>query len=37
MIYHYLPIISAISKDQDIGEDKSLIGLNNEILQSILK
>ena len=33
----YLPIISALSKDQDIGEDKSLIGLNNEILQSILK
>src|SRR5919112_194137 len=32
----YLPIISALSKDQDIGEDKSLIGLNNEILQSIL-
>jgi len=32
----YLPIISALSKDQDIGEDKSLIGLNNEILQTIL-
>ena len=32
-----LPIISAISKDQDIGENESLIGLNNEILQAILK
>ena len=33
----YLPIISAISKDQDKGENKSLIGLNNEILQASLK
>jgi hypothetical protein len=33
----YLPIISALSKNQDIGEDKSFIGLNYEILQSILK
>lgn len=32
----YLPIISAISKDQDNGEDKSLRGLNNEILQIAL-
>jgi len=33
----YLPIISAISKDQDIGENRSLIGLNDEILQTSLK
>ncbi|MBA3750136.1 MAG: DHH family phosphoesterase [Nitrosopumilus sp.] len=33
----YLPIISAISKDQDIGENRSLIGLNEEILQTSLK
>ncbi|MER5175019.1 MAG: hypothetical protein ABJB76_09975 [Candidatus Nitrosocosmicus sp.] len=33
----YLPIISAISKDQDIGENRSLISLNNEILQASLK
>jgi len=32
----YLPIISAISKEQDAGKDKSLIGLNKEILQSAL-
>ncbi|MGN6629000.1 MAG: hypothetical protein ACTHKJ_03890, partial [Candidatus Nitrosocosmicus sp.] len=33
----YLPIISAISKNQDIGEDRTLVGLNNEILQTALK
>jgi single-stranded-DNA-specific exonuclease len=33
----HLPIISAISKDQNVGEDKSLISLNNEILQISLK
>jgi single-stranded-DNA-specific exonuclease len=33
----HLPIISAISKEQDVGEDKSLISLNNEILQTSLK
>jgi len=32
----YLPIISAISKEQDTGKDKSLTGLNKEILQSTL-
>ena len=32
-----LPIISAISKDQDIGENRSLISLNNEILQTAIK
>jgi len=32
-----LPIISAISKDQDIGENRSLISLNNEILQVSIK
>ncbi|HEY6535181.1 MAG TPA: hypothetical protein VIY08_05190 [Candidatus Nitrosocosmicus sp.] len=32
----YLPIISAISKEQDAGKDKSLTGLNKEILQSSL-
>jgi hypothetical protein len=33
----YLPIISAISKNQDSGNDKSLLGLNNEILQIALE
>ncbi len=33
----YLPIISAISKDQDVGENRALISLNNEILQDSLK
>ncbi|MGN6347832.1 MAG: hypothetical protein ACTHME_09030 [Candidatus Nitrosocosmicus sp.] len=33
----YLPIISAISKNQDIGEDRTLVGLNNEILQTALR
>jgi single-stranded-DNA-specific exonuclease len=33
----YLPIISAISKDQDIGENRALVGLNDEILQTSLK
>lgn len=33
----HLPIISAISKDQDIGENRALIGLNNEIIQTSLK
>ncbi|MBA3977663.1 MAG: DHH family phosphoesterase [Nitrosopumilus sp.] len=33
----HLPIISAISKDQDLGENRSLISLNNEILQTSLK
>ncbi len=32
-----LPIISAISKDQDIGENRTLISLNNEILQVSIK
>ena len=32
-----LPIISAISKDQDCGENQSLISLNNEILQTSIK
>ena len=32
-----LPIISAISKDQDVGENRSLISLNNEILQTAIK
>ncbi|HZH38940.1 MAG TPA: hypothetical protein VEX17_02640, partial [Bacillales bacterium] len=32
----YLPIISAISKDQDVGENRALISLNNEILQTSL-
>jgi RecJ-like exonuclease len=32
-----LPIISAISKDQDSGENRSLISLNNEILQISIK
>ncbi len=33
----FLPIISAISKDQDVGENRALISLNNEILQTSLK
>lgn len=33
----YLPIISAISKDQDVGENRALISLNSEILQTSLK
>jgi RecJ-like exonuclease len=33
----YLPTISAISKDQDVGENGSLISLNNEILQTSLR
>ncbi|MEJ7641447.1 MAG: hypothetical protein WKF36_04540 [Candidatus Nitrosocosmicus sp.] len=33
----FLPIISAISKDQDVGENRALISLNNEILQDSLK
>jgi single-stranded-DNA-specific exonuclease len=33
----HLPIIAAISKEQNIGEGKSLISLNNEILQLSLK
>jgi single-stranded DNA-specific DHH superfamily exonuclease len=32
----FLPIISAISKDQDVGENRALISLNNEILQTSL-
>ena len=32
-----LPVISAISKEQDIGENKSLTSFNNEILQISLK
>jgi single-stranded-DNA-specific exonuclease len=33
----FLPVISAISKEQDIGENKSLTSFNNEILQTSLK
>jgi single-stranded-DNA-specific exonuclease len=33
----HLPIVSAISKEQNVGEGKSLISLNNEILQISLK
>jgi RecJ-like exonuclease len=33
----FLPIISAISKDQDVGENRALISLNNEILQDSLR
>jgi RecJ-like exonuclease len=33
----FLPIISAISKGQDVGENRSLISLNNEILQTSIK
>ena len=33
----FLPVISAISKEQDRGENKSLTSFNNEILQTSLK
>ena len=36
MIYLIYQLFQVFQKNQDIGEDKSLIGLNNEILQSIL-
>ena len=37
IIQSHLPIVSAISKEQNVGEGKSLISLNNEILQISLK
>ncbi len=32
----FLPVIAALSKDQDIGESRSLIGMNKEILETAI-
>ncbi|MDQ4072822.1 MAG: hypothetical protein M3162_00820 [Thermoproteota archaeon] len=32
----FLPVIAALSKDQDIGESRSLVGMNKEILETAI-